>query len=335
MIQVRFYTRKACHLCEEVHKDLISLQSEVPHNLQVIDVDSDPEMTREYDLVIPVVEVGPYRLKSPFSAQELRVTLRAAADREKHIERIDTAAVEGGSSQSWTKTDAFTHWFSRHYLAFLNTLVLIYVGLPFLAPALVKINIPAPAQMIYRGYSLVCHQLAFRSIFLFGEQWFYPRQAAGVEGLLSFHQATGLSEASTAEALYAARNFIGNEVVGYKVALCQRDVAIYGAILLFGLLYPLVKDRLPDLPWYLWIMLGIVPVGLDGLSQLISQPPFNFGVFRESTPLLRLLSGGLFGFATAWFGYPMVDETMKDARQIMEAKLERVKRLQQKEMNKP
>jgi hypothetical protein len=32
------------------------------------------------------------------------------------------------------------------------------------------------------------------------------------------------------EDIFAARQFVGNPQVGYKVARCQRDVAIYGGI---------------------------------------------------------------------------------------------------------
>ena len=67
-----------------------------------------------------------------------------------------------------------------------------------------------------------------------------------------------------------------------------------------------------------------MPIGLDGLSQLFSQPPFNFWAFRESTPYVRVLTGALFGFATAWFGYPLVEETMAETRQIMAAKWARI-----------
>jgi uncharacterized membrane protein len=146
-----------------------------------------------------------------------------------------------------------------------------------------------------------------------------------VEGYLTYQQATGLSEASEGSAQWAARQFVGNEAVGYKVALCERDVAIYGAILLFGVLFVLSGRRIRALPWYLWILIAIVPVGLDGLSQLFSQPPFNFFPYRESTPFLRVLTGALFGLGTAWFGYPLVEETMRDTRQVMAAKEARLK----------
>jgi uncharacterized membrane protein len=191
---------------------------------------------------------------------------------------------------------------------------------------LMKVGAEAPAGVIYRGYSLVCHQLSYRSIFLFGEQWFYPRVAADVGGLKTFEEATGLSESSTAADLYVARTYPGNEFVGYKVALCQRDVAIYAGILLFGLLFGLLGRRLPAIPWYLWILAGIFPIAVDGLSQLLSQPPLGFWAFRESTPTLRVVTGWLFGFFTAWFGYPMVEETMAETRQIMASKWNRIQR---------
>jgi uncharacterized membrane protein len=145
------------------------------------------------------------------------------------------------------------------------------------------------------------------------------RQAAVFDGLLSYGQATGLDESDQ----WAARQFVGNPVVGYKVALCQRDVAIYGGILLFGLVFTLTGRRLKSLPWYWWVVIGILPIALDGLSQLLSQPPLGFFPYRESTLFLRTLTGLVFGFTTAWFGYPLVEETMADMRRYLEGKRRR------------
>ncbi len=327
MIDVILYSREDCHLCEQARQDLEDLQPDLPHRLTVIDVDSTPELRQRFGFEVPVVEVGPYRLKAPFGRQELRMTLGAAHDRQRHIQELDESPGTGLSTQ-WTAADRFTHWFSNHYVGVLNVLVLVYLLLPVLAPALMKAGYERPASLIYRGYSLVCHQLAFRSFFLFGEQVVYPRQAAGVPGLLTYNQATGFGEDNTVENLNQARSFIGNPVVGYKIALCERDMAIYSGILAFGLVFALVRRRIPGIPWYFWLLLGILPVGLDGVSQLVSQPPLNLLPFRESTPILRVLTGFLFGFSTAWFGYPMVEETMGESRQIMARKLERIKRLQ-------
>jgi uncharacterized membrane protein len=326
MIDVTLYSRADCHLCDQARADLEALQAAIPHRLAVVDVDSNHELKNTYGLEVPVVEVGPYRLKAPFSQQELRMTLGAANDREKHIDAIERVATQDlvQSGARWTGADNFSYWLSRHYLGLFNFFILLYVGLPFLAPALMAAGIEGPAGLIYRSYGVVCHQLAYRSFFLFGEQPFYPRQSAGVQGILPFGQATGLSEDSDAASLFAARDFIGDPSLGYKVALCERDVAIYGAILLFGLLYAATGRRLPALPWYLWILIGLLPIAIDGVSQLISQPPFNLIPYRESTPFYRALTGALFGFATAWFGYPIVEQTMLETRQIMGNKYRRL-----------
>lgn len=327
MITVTLYTRTDCHLCEQAEADLQQLQGSFPHRLNLVDVDSTQELRERFGFEVPVVEVGPYRLRAPFGVQELQMTLGAARDRERQIDELDRQD-DSSLSKNWTGADSFTYWFSRHYVAVINIIVIIYLGLPILAPVLMKAGIEAPARLIYRGYGLVCHQLAFRSFFIFGEQAVYPRQSAAAADVETYAQATGLSEASTAEDLFMARTFVGSDEVGYKIALCQRDLAIYFGIFVFGLLFALTHWRMPGLPWYLWLLLGILPIALDGLSQLLSQPPMDFLPFRESTPFLRVLTGFLFGFTTAWFGYPLVEETMAESRRILSRKKERIQRQQ-------
>ncbi len=145
---------------------------------------------------------------------------------------------------------------------------------------------------------------------------------------LTFNEATGLDEAG----LLVARQFVGNEQVGYKTALCQRDVAIYGAMFIFGVLFAITGRKWKSLPIWAWILVGILPIALDGVSQLLSQwvampqldflaPIFGWIPYRESTPFLRTLTGFLFGFTTAWFGYPLIEEAMADTRRIMKTKM--------------
>ena len=84
MITVTLYSRQDCHLCEQAHSDLLLLQEDIPHQLNVIDVESTAELRRAFGFEVPVVETGPYRLKAPFTRQELMVTLGAARDRHQH-----------------------------------------------------------------------------------------------------------------------------------------------------------------------------------------------------------------------------------------------------------
>jgi uncharacterized membrane protein len=318
MITVTLYSRQDCHLCEQARVELENLQSDIPHQLVVIDVDSDNKLKREYGFEVPVVAVGPFRLKAPFGSQELRVTLAAAQDRERHIDMVEASPrlEQLRQDRAWTAADNFSYWISRRYMLVFNLVVAFYLGMSFLAPVLMQAGYETPARWIYRAYSLVCHQLAFRSFFLFGEQLYYPRAEAGLQNVLSYSQASGNADGHAAADLLAARSFVGNEQVGYKIALCQRDIAIYGGILIFGLLFSLSGLRLPPIPWYLWIIFGLAPIAIDGLSQLLSQPPLSFLPYRESTPLYRVLTGFLFGFTTAWFGYPIVEESMRESRQL-------------------
>jgi uncharacterized membrane protein len=329
MIKVTMFSREVCHLCDEALEYLEGLQPSIPHQLEVIEIDGDSELEQKYGIVIPVIEVGPYRLKSPFTKQDLEITLRAAAEREKNIAEIDkkVAASEAMMPVKITRADRFSYWISRHYMFVLNTLVLIYVGLPFLAPVLMSAGYTRPAATIYRFYGLVCHQLAFRSWFIYGDQAAYPREAAELSGLIPFGVATGIGEDDE----LAARAYVGEPGIGYKVGLCERDVAIYGGILLFGLIFSLTGRRIKPLPWYFWLLFGILPIAIDGFSQLLSQPPLGFFPYRESTPLLRSITGFLFGFTTAWFGFPIVEESMVDVRRYYGQKLARAK-AQEKEV---
>ncbi len=327
MMRVVLYFRPGCHLCEQAEAWLEELRPAYPHILERIDISADETLTESFGGRIPVLEIGPYTLETPLDRQRLSVALGAARDREAHIARAEESAYRARVQHKnrITRSNRAVYWFSRHYLLVFNLFFAVYVGLPFLAPVLMEAGLQRPANWIYRAYSVTCHQLAFRSWFLFGEQPAYPRAAAHVDGWMPYEQAVS----PDSDDLWAARRFTGNPQVGYKVAFCERDVAIYVGILLFGLIFAASKERIPALPWYLWILLGMVPIGLDGVSQIISQLPFDsihaVLPYRESTPFLRTLTGFLFGFTTAWFGYPLVAEAMHDTRSLLESKMARLK----------
>jgi uncharacterized membrane protein len=128
-----------------------------------------------------------------------------------------------------------------------------------------------------------------------------------------------------------SNSFVGNATLGYKVAFCQRDTAIYGAIFVFGLLFGILRRRwnIHPLPWWAYILLGLVPMGIDGGYQLLSYalpvvfPSISLQPF-ETTPLMRVLTGTLFGWATVWLAYPYVQESMDDIRASLQGRLRRI-----------
>lgn len=315
MITITLYTRPGCHLCEQVKDDLYEIQSQIPHQIVEVDIDSDPILQKKYLTQIPVLEAGSYLLRAPISKIDLLVTLGAL--RDSNYQNIRASQ---GVRPKMALGDRFSYWLTKHWLFAVNALFILYLGLPMAAPGLMKVGASVPANVIYFAYSPLCHQLGFRSFFLFGEQAYYPREQAGIKGVKTYKEATGLDEND----LISARAFKGNEQVGYKIALCERDVAIYGAIILFGFLFGLTGKSLKPLHWAVWLLCAIAPIAFDGFSQLFSQLPFSFISavlpFRESTPLLRVVTGFLFGFGTAWFGLPYVEESMQETKELIESK---------------
>ena len=222
--------------------------------------------------------------------------------------------------------DRIFYTLARRWLLFFNLALAIYVGLPMLAPVLMNAGLTGPANIIYRAYSPMCHQLASRSFFLFGEQPAYPRAIAGSDLTPIEEYMAGIPEFANASAdpaqwstfILSARAFRGNEQMGYKMALCQRDISIYLSILIGGLIYGVVRRRGPvkPLPFWLFVIIGLGPIALDGFSQLFSQLFIGLGAdalaqlvpLRESSPLLRSLTGAIMGFSLVWLLYPRLDD---------------------------
>lgn len=240
--------------------------------------------------------------------------------------------------------DRLVYWISRHWLALFNTLVAVYIALPLLAPVLMNAGATGPARIIYTIYSPLCHQMASRSFFLFGDQVAYPRAIAGTSFTPIEAYMPTLEEFAGASAdpenwaafLLAARRFVGNEQMGYKMALCERDMAIYTAVLLTGLLYGFLRRRMAIKPMPIWafLIIGLGPIALDGFSQLFSQylvvltpQAIPFLPLRESSPFLRTITGALFGFSLVWLTYPHIDAGMQKTEADQRQKFKQIESL--------
>jgi uncharacterized membrane protein len=131
----------------------------------------------------------------------------------------------------------------------------------------------------------------------------------GVAVLTPIGYAFGFTGAS--DAVFHAYRFVCGQtpshsfyILGYQMCLCTRCLAIYSSLLSGGILLALLREsrRIPSLNWKYWL-LAMLPMALDGGTQL-------FGL-RESNLALRLLSGALFGMATAWFLFPQIEEASR------------------------
>jgi len=92
-----------------------------------------------------------------------------------------------------------------------------------------------------------------------------------------------------------------------------------------------VRRRLQPMRWWMWFLVGIVPIGIDGFWQLFTTYPYNtllqflsFLPYHESSPLLRSVTGGLFGLANIWLAYPYFEASMREARDELKVKLGRI-----------
>jgi uncharacterized membrane protein len=187
---------------------------------------------------------------------------------------------------------------AKHWLALANIFWGLYVVLPVLAPLMMDAGWTVPARVVYAIYRPACHQRPERSYFVGGEQFVYTPEelVAGDVDLDPFVR------------------HIGNETVGWKMAFCQRDFAIYGSMFLAGLAYGLVRRRLKG--WkmpFRYFLLFLVPMAIDGILQLFA--------FYESTWAQRTITGVIFGVGAVLFAYPYLEEGFGDVRRTVNDKL--------------
>jgi uncharacterized membrane protein len=173
-----------------------------------------------------------------------------------------------------------------------NAVIGLWVALPALAPLLMETGHPRVAQLIYTLFSPLCHQLPERSFFLFGPRLAYT--------LVNLERLLGTE---------VPLRYNGSPALGYKIAVCERDNAVYVAALLAGVLFALVRRRLRPLSIRSFLLL-CVPMTVDGLGQL-------FG-FWDSTWWSRVLTGGLFGAACVWLAYPYIERGMNEVLEVMQ-----------------
>jgi uncharacterized membrane protein len=90
-------------------------------------------------------------------------------------------------------------------------------------------------------------------------------------------------------------------ILGHQLGLCARNFSIYSSMFIGSLIFTLSKKRLPGIPWWLWVLM-ILPMAWDGTTQM-------FG-WRESTWILRTVTGTLFGLGSVWFVLPLIHKTL-------------------------
>ncbi len=133
------------------------------------------------------------------------------------------------------------------------------------------------AKIVYWIYSFFCHQLPERSFFLFG--------AKPMDTLAEIQAAWEPSSDPL-----VLRRFIGDPVIGWKVAWSDRAVSFYTSIWLFAAIrwpWPLCPCSRPRL----LSLLFLLPMAVDGFPHLISDLSGIERGFRANNLWLVALTG--------------------------------------------
>lgn len=202
-------------------------------------------------------------------------------------------------------TERITYWMSRllrwvsgHWLALANLGFGVLVGLPILAPVLYHWGYDGAAAFIHAVFKPLCHQLPERSFFLFGPSMTY-----------SYDELAALLAQGT-----VPQRWVGSSELGFKMAVCQRDIAVYGSMVLAGIAFNWLRPRLQPLSVRQFLLL-LVPMAIDGGGQFIG--------LWSSTWLTRLVTGTLFGVACIGLTYPYLEQGMREVHAETSAALER------------
>jgi uncharacterized membrane protein len=174
----------------------------------------------------------------------------------------------------------------KHWLLLANVVMLLYIGLPLLAPLLAHGGEAQWAARIHTLFSPFCHQLPERSFFLYGPQSTYSRD-----------------ELLTLVGDPLSLRYAGSAIVGYKMAICQRCAAIYSAWLLLGVFFTFTRLHIRPLRPRSFALL-LVPIAVDGVGQLVGA--------WTSTWQSRIATGALFALAIVWLTYPYIEQGMRE-----------------------
>jgi uncharacterized membrane protein len=197
--------------------------------------------------------------------------------------------------------DKFIYIIAKRWLLLANAFWALFIGLPLLAPVLMANGYQPVGQLIYLVYAPNCHQLPERSYFFYGPQYYYSLQELG--------ELVGPD---------VSPRYIGDPRIGYKVAVCERDVAIYSTLALAGIAFGLVRRQLWPLrgaAFLRFALLFALPMAIDGFGQL-------FG-FWESSWLLRTITGTIAAAGGIWLVYPYIEEGMRDVQRTVARQLHR------------
>ncbi len=162
---------------------------------------------------------------------------------------------------------------------------------------LIMFTHPELGNALYHpGFSWACHQKLSRSICLFQDQNGYSISDCTAQ--------TGTYITNDQRIVASTKE----GVTGYKFPVCTRDIAIYGFLLLGSIYMKFFKPK-ANVPPAIWFILALIPMGIDGTLQLISNLGISLPIIGayESTNFMRFLTGGIAGIVASRYVVPVLD----------------------------
>ena len=95
----------------------------------------------------------------------------------------------------------------------------------------------------------------------------------------------------------------------HRFPVCSRDMSFYLTMLLGGLAYVLLGKRdEKEIPSLMLLVGSMLPLAIDGITQLLG--------IRESSNFLRILTGGIAGFAIPFFLIPIMNRLQRPEKKV-------------------
>ena len=214
-----------------------------------------------------------------------------------------------------------TLWLSQHWLLVFNIFFFTYAALPILAPILLAYGYINIASIIYRAYGYTCHQLPSHSFFIAGQQIAICQRCTAIYSVMAL---TGLA--------YTAIHFLRLPPLSFQwFLLFLIPMGVDGGM-------AFVSELTVVLPfWPLWVigLMLIVLIGWFMRSQraamwqvylFLAAGPLSllyvqwFGP-HQSSWLLRVITGSIYGVGSIWLIYPMLEDSFRDLRDQTQRRL--------------
>lgn len=175
---------------------------------------------------------------------------------------------------------SFADWLASHWFEAFLIVYGFWVFLPFLAPLFMYIGWSGGGKAIYFIYSFFCHQLPERSFFFFGQKTMYS---------LNEIQAVWQDTVNP----MILRQFIGNEVMGWKVAWSDRMISFYMSVWLFAVGWWPLRRKVKPLSWWAFALF-LLPMIIDGITHAVSDLGGIGQGFRDANQWLAVLTNNAF-----------------------------------------